>query len=138
MISRGGRDLVSQYWAHTIPDSDRVQYLADHLRQTAALAGQFAAPFHAEQAAEQTAILHDIGKYGTAFQARIRGSKQQADHSTAGALEANRLRNIAGAFCIAGHHGGIPDLGCLRYTACQIESGAWKGYRFVRCVPGGN
>lgn len=103
--------MISQYWAHTMPDSDRVQYLADHLRQTAALAGQFAAPFHGEQAAEQTAILHDIGKYGIAFQTRIRGSKQQANHSTAGALEANRLRNVAGAFCIAGHHGGIPDLG---------------------------
>ena len=100
-----------EYLAHTLPDSDRVQYLADHLKKTAELAEGFAAPFHAEAAARQTAILHDIGKYGSTYQKRVRGANLRADHSTAGTLEANKLKNIPAAFCIAGHHAGIPDLG---------------------------
>lgn len=103
--------MVSEYLAHTLPDSDRVEYLADHLMKTAELAEQFAAPFHGEAVAKQTAMLHDIGKYGNSYQKRIRGANLQVDHSTAGALEANKLKNIPAAFCIAGHHAGLPDLG---------------------------
>ncbi len=103
--------MRERYLAHTLPDCERVQYLADHLRQSAELAEKFASPFGAGDVAKQVAMLHDIGKYGRSFQRRIRGSGQRVDHSTAGTLEAKRQKNIAGAFCIAGHHSGIPDLG---------------------------
>lgn len=59
--------------------------------------------------------LHDIGKYSDAFQRRIRGSSERVDHSTAGATVAmEEYRNIPAAFCIAGHHSGLPDLGSKR------------------------
>ena len=103
--------MSSEYLAHTLPDSNRVQHLVDHLLKTSELAGKFAAPFFAQGAAEQAGILHDIGKYGETFQKRVRGAKLKADHSTAGALEAYNRSNLPAAFCIAGHHAGIPDLG---------------------------
>ena len=63
-----------------------------------------------------TGRLHDIGKYQETFQKRIRGSDNKIEHSICGAKEALKLYegNIASlimAFCIAGHHGGIPNGG---------------------------
>lgn len=60
--------------------------------------------------------LHDIGKYQETFQKRIRGADVSIEHSICGAKEALTLYegNIASlimAYCIAGHHGGIPNGG---------------------------
>lgn len=100
-----------KYLAHTDPESGRQQLLIDHLNRTAALSKQFAECFQAGEAAYRCGLLHDIGKYSSAFQHRIRGSNIRVDHATAGAVEAYRLGDGAAAFCIAGHHGGIPNLG---------------------------
>ncbi|MFV0350912.1 MAG: CRISPR-associated helicase Cas3' [Oscillospiraceae bacterium] len=100
-----------EYWAHTSADGTRQQKMITHLQDTAKKAAQFAKDFASEQMAYQCGLLHDIGKYSSAFQQRIRGSTQRVDHSTAGAQTARDLRNIPAAFCIAGHHSGLPDGG---------------------------
>ena len=100
-----------EYIAHTAPEKGAEQPLIEHLINTAEAAREFAAPFGAEAAAYRCGLLHDIGKYSLAFQKRIRGANIRVDHSTAGAVEAFALRDGAAALCIAGHHGGIPDLG---------------------------
>lgn len=100
-----------EYIAHTAPEKGDEQPLIEHLINTAEAAREFAAPFGAEAAAYRCGLLHDIGKYSLAFQKRIRGANIRVDHSTAGAVEAFALRDGAAALCIAGHHGGIPDLG---------------------------
>lgn len=102
---------VSVYLAHRIPESDREQSVVTHLTNTANKAAEFAAAFSASEAGYMCGMLHDIGKYSAQFQRRIRGSSEQVDHSTAGALEAFRLGNVPAAFCIAGHHSGLPDRG---------------------------
>lgn len=57
-------------------------------------------------------MLHDIGKYSNRFQQRINGNdKIKVDHSTCGAQEAFKMKLLMAAFCIAGHHGGIPNIG---------------------------
>ena len=60
-------------------------------------------------------MLHDIGKYSIAFQDRLLGkNSQRVDHSTAGAqlcLAQKGTMYWLAAFCIAGHHAGIPDYG---------------------------
>lgn len=99
------------FYAHKSEDGTRWQTLFSHLKNTADLAASFAAPFHGEEEAYLAGMLHDIGKYSAAFQRRLNGSPERVDHSTAGALEARRLRRIAVAFAVAGHHGGLPDLG---------------------------
>ena len=95
------------YLAHRAEDG-REQSILEHGRNVAKLCAGFAAPFGAEKLA---GLLHDIGKYSGAFQRRIRGENIQVDHATAGAGECFQLRQAAAAFCIAGHHGRLPELG---------------------------
>ena len=90
------------------------QSIKEHCRNVAALAGDFANAFEADSIARYIGLLHDIGKYSDAFQRRILGSAEKIDHSTAGAQVAWKTNSIAGrisAFCISGHHGGLPDFG---------------------------
>lgn len=97
------------YIGHSV--DGRQQLLSEHLLNTAELAGTFASAFDAGEIGKRCGILHDIGKYSDKFQRRIRNSGERVDHATAGALEAFALRDIPCAFCIAGHHFGLPDLG---------------------------
>lgn len=100
-----------QYLAHRDAEDGREQSILEHLTGTAKLAGEFGAIFSSAEQARRCAMLHDIGKYSDAFQKRIRGAKIRTDHSTAGAVEAAAMGDIAAAFAVAGHHGGIPDMG---------------------------
>lgn len=101
------------YLAHKEENSRREQTIPEHLQGTAAFAFEFAAPFHAGGEAFYCGMLHDIGKYSAAFQRRLDGSALRVDHSTAGAVEAFCCKppDVPAAFCIAGHHGGLPDGG---------------------------
>lgn len=103
---------MPEYIAHTREDG-AVQRVDEHLRGTARLAAQFAADFDAKALGAVCGLLHDIGKYSGAFQARIRAPERHAtvDHSTAGAKEAYRLGLLPAAFAVAGHHAGLPDGG---------------------------
>lgn len=97
------------YLAHISEDGLRKQPLSQHLSQTADLAKQFADLFHAGDWGYFCGLLHDIGKYSEEFQERIHGRKIKVDHSTAGAQEACKLKVFPAAYCIAGHHAGLPD-----------------------------
>lgn len=88
------------------------QPLREHLTNVADLAEAFAARFGAGQWGRALGLLHDMGKASTKFQRRVRGDDIRVDHSTAGARYA--AANWAGAgkllaYCIAGHHAGLPD-----------------------------
>lgn len=99
-----------EWLAHISEDGTRVQTIAEHLKGTAVLAGEFAAAFDARAEAEYAGQLHDIGKYSGKFQKRLQGGAS-VDHSTAGAQVAFGARNVPAAFAIAGHHSGLPDGG---------------------------
>ncbi len=113
-------------YAHTLPGQLRSEWelLDDHARKVASLTRTFAAAFGAAQWGEQLGHWHDLGKWSDAFQAYISPSEDpnaaenehspgRVDHSTFGARHAARsLPGMAGqllAFCIAGHHAGLPD-----------------------------
>lgn len=101
------------YIAH-IREDGKEQSLKEHLTQTAERACTFAKSFSAGDLAFICGLLHDIGKYSTQFQERIRGKNIRVDHSTAGAKEAVNLSSPIGkllAYCIAGHHAGLADGG---------------------------
>ena len=102
---------MKTYLAHKT--EDREQTLQEHLQGTAKLAGDFAAAFGKRSLGEFVGGFHDIGKASKGFQARIRNpnSTDTCDHSTAGALEAVKMRQMTAAMCIMGHHSGLPDLG---------------------------
>lgn len=104
------------YLAHLDPAGKRPpQLLLDHLRQVSRLAEEFAPTPEMKEAARQCGLLHDIGKYSGDFQKYLLGQKHgRVDHSTAGAqlLAKNGTpTSVMEAFCIAGHHAGLPDFG---------------------------
>ncbi len=110
------------YYGHSRKDKGKSgwQLLKDHLFNTADLAEKFGADAGISELARTAALLHDIGKYSKEFQARLDGSKHKVDHATAGAKEIRNLFNkdqnqksLADmlAYCISGHHTGLPDYG---------------------------
>ena len=123
----------SAYLGHLDEETGREQLLRDHLTGVANLAGRFAAAFGEEAMGRLLGLYHDIGKYSQEFQAYMRADEEKKkrlrgsiDHSTAGAQEIVKLGEGTGqgkssrlskgmaqvmAFCIAGHHGGIPNQG---------------------------
>ncbi|WP_159585844.1 CRISPR-associated helicase Cas3' [Chelativorans xinjiangense] len=107
------------FFAHSTEDTSCSdwQLLHRHLIDVAELAAQFAVVFGAERATRLAGLLHDLGKYTPAFQARLTGALEKVDHSTAGAAEtftlvsaiADRAMAELIAYAIAGHHAGLPD-----------------------------
>ncbi|MDR3136342.1 MAG: CRISPR-associated helicase Cas3' [Coriobacteriales bacterium] len=122
------------YIAHQADDG-REQSIANHLNNTAMLAGEFAKLFGAEILAFKIGLFHDLGKYSKAFQQRIRKATMRVDHSTAGGQflnEANPdvLGRIA-AYCVLGHHGGLPNGG----TEANTDDDSTLVARLKRDIP---
>ena len=74
------------YVTHLKPDGT-YQPLREHEENVAALAGEFAAVFGAQEHGHRTGLLHDIGKYSANGQKRQRDPAHTAkvDHTSAGA-----------------------------------------------------
>ena len=110
-----------RYFGHSREGDDKSEWqcLKDHLINTANLAADFGRDAGVAELASVAGLMHDIGKYSDAFQSRLEGSKRRVDHSTAGAREIVALfknqpqKTFAEilAYCIAGHHTGLPDHG---------------------------
>jgi len=96
--------------AHSRSPSGRDDFLRCHLRDVANRAAEYASAFGASNEARLAGMLHDLGKYGTLFQRRLEGKERAIDHWSAGAwlaLTRYKLRGIAAALAIQGHHLGL-------------------------------
>lgn len=107
------------YKAHIQEQSGEMQTVKEHSENTAALCRKFAVQ-PMKDLLYTIGLMHDIGKYQSAFQQRINGKKIKVEHSICGAQEImQRYDNSIGrlmAYCIAGHHSGIPDGGTILDT----------------------
>lgn len=103
-----------EYYAHSNGKGE-LQTLDEHLKNVSHLASQYSSVFDAEQMGYLCGMLHDIGKYSTEFQDRLLKCGKKVDHSTAGALEAEKLLGktfkIILGYIICGHHSGLMDYG---------------------------
>ena len=102
------------YYAHIRQDENGetiYQTVAEHLTGTAALCREFAADFGAEADGDLMGLAHDLGKCTDAFQKRLLEGGPVVDHTTAGMLTCIRMKRPSAAACVAGHHGGLLDVG---------------------------
>lgn len=125
--------------AHHRESDGEIQTLEQHLLGVASMTCIYAKKLNLEDQGELIGLLHDLGKYGQAFQSYIKsavgllnqdedeefvdaaGLKGKIDHSTAGAQliwqelsKQGQLGQIVGqilSLCIASHHSGLID--CL-------------------------
>ena len=112
--------LRTRHYAHSLKDvpRDRWHDLGKHLEDTAALAESFGAAF-APGWGRIAGLWHDAGKYQRAFQGHIGADPDahcdgQVDHSSVGALIAEKAKAGALAFVVAGHHGGLSNFQGLK------------------------
>jgi len=114
-----------KYYAHSLEDQtpEKWQSLEEHLRNVAAMAAEFARPFGGEEWARLAGNNHDLGKGTRPWQAYLRRVNEIIDefspfydghpqHAIAGAhwlFENSRAAGKFLAYCIAGHHGGLPN-----------------------------
>ena len=117
--------MTEKYYAHSLdgrPPSEW-QLLEEHLKNVAEMAAEFADSFNAQIWGSITGETHDLGKGTRPWQAYLRRANDIIDgfasfyeghpiHAAVGAqwlyehsVEAGKLL----AYCIAGHHGGLPN-----------------------------
>lgn len=124
--------MIFRFFAHSGDASDRSDWqdLREHLECVARLGEEKAKPLGLTRAAAVAGLLHDLGKFDPRFQRYIAGAGASVDHSTAGAAillrEASprdRAAAEALAYCILGHHAGLPDRrnGAPSSFAARIE-----------------
>lgn len=92
-------------------DDGTIQSVQTHLLGTAQLAEHFGASFGCGPHALRTGLLHDVGKYAPDVQNRMNDPEHtsKVNHTTAGAIEAMKLRDLPAMVAIACHHGGLTD-----------------------------
>lgn len=112
-----------------INDKGKMQTIKEHLLGTAEKAKGFSQEFGCGEIGYLCGLLHDIGKYSDAFQTRIRNPlpSNRVDHSTAGALEAEKKGSwyTSLGMAIAGHHSGLLDGG--NRTTATASDGTYLG-----------
>ncbi len=108
--------------AHTSNAAGVVHDLGQHLNEVGRFAEEFGNAFGSGGFARAAGLWHDLGKNSAAFQAKLASAgdghsaettgKDRVDHSTAGAIHAQKEFGPLGlpvAFAIAGHHAGLAD-----------------------------
>jgi CRISPR-associated endonuclease/helicase Cas3 len=105
--SQDSKPQSHEYFAHSANGHGDWHRLADHLASVSRMAKEFLQGWNGAEEAALAGLLHDLGKYGDRFQARLHGKDKGLDHWSQGASLALRLRAVAAALAIEGHHIGL-------------------------------
>jgi CRISPR-associated endonuclease/helicase Cas3 len=107
---------MDEIYAHTPGSNNQWHLLADHLREVANLAREFAGAFGAGELAYWLGLWHDLGKCNPAFQDYLHRCHADPnyhgrgpDHKAAGAQIALQHLQVL-ALLIQGHHGGLRNV----------------------------
>lgn len=100
--------MTACYFAHSANSVGKWHFLSEHLKSVSQRAREFSGAQPWADEAGLAGLLHDLGKYGDRFQARLQGKDQGLDHWSQGAWVAlTEHRAIAAALAIQGHHVGL-------------------------------
>ena len=129
--------IIDQMYAHSLPDEpiEKWQLLEEHLSNVGEMACEFARHFGGEDWGYLQGRYHDIGKATLAWQAYLRHANKVKDefarhyqgrveHAAQGAQRLYEHSKEAGkllAYCIAGHHGGLPNWHCSFEAALKTR-----------------
>jgi len=93
---------MTTYYAHSKNKIAKRQHLLkDHLSSVGKLVHEFLPDSALADEATLAGLLHDAGKYGDLFQARLKGEEQGIDHWSSGAwLAISEYKAIAAALAI--------------------------------------
>ena len=117
-----GVRVIAKYFAHSANKCGDWHSLADHLCSVAKLSSRFLHGFKGEEEVKLAGMLHDLGKYGELFQARLHGHEQGLDHWSQGAwLALTKYHAVAAALAIQGHHIGLQYQNKTELSRLQLE-----------------
>ena len=124
--------------AHSKNVNGKAESLAEHLGAVSERAAEYAYALELVDSARAVGLLHDLGKYGERFQARLEGKETGIDHWSAGADaclrrygKAWRAAAWAAALAIEGHHTGLSSPSALHDLLKQLlEDKSRIGLRF--------
>lgn len=104
-----------KYYAHTKDGCSEKDWqpLEEHLKNVGRLCSRFSAAWCTTAFSNNLGLLHDIGKYQQDFQRRLRDPSIKIEHAFCGAKESRAYAMPGADYCIAGHHGGLPDIGTV-------------------------
>ncbi len=121
----------------------------DHILGVAHLTEEFTEKFFSPNVGKILGMLHDLGKFSSKFQSRVRGKEIRVDHSTAGAVLCSELEKYFSnksrenliykilKYPIMAHHSGLMDFGTKhdtdttlmgRLKANLTDFSDWKDY----------
>lgn len=104
--------MTVRYFAHSANSIGKRHFLFEHLTSVSQRAREFSGAQPWADEAGLAGLLHDLGKYGDRFQARLQGKDQGLDHWSQGAWVAlSEHQTIAAALAIQGHHVGLQRAG---------------------------
>lgn len=148
---------TDSFFAHSAEgDKKSWQHLGEHLYNVASSAKDFAEAFGAGEWAYWAGLLHDVGKFSEKFQHHLETGKGRDDHATAGARlvkdlwttrtapdgTAGEILSTLLAYCIAGHHGGLPEMGAtgdipgtLRHRLSRKTIPDYSSWRDILSLP---
>lgn len=120
---------MARYFAHSANARGVWHLLSEHLSAVGELAAEFAGSSRWLEEARLAGRLHDLGKYGDLFQARLRGEESGLDHWSAGARMALEHHAAAAALAIEGHHIGLQSLS--RHSLGRLPNPCVPGLRLT-------
>lgn len=91
-------------------ESGNLETLETHLKNVSIMCGLFAESFDSKDIGKLIGKVHDLGKCTIGFQNRLLENGCKVDHATIGAKCLEKF--CIGAYCVIGHHSGLPDGGC--------------------------
>lgn len=124
------------YISHTENNNGFTHGLASHLVGVSKIMECFTDNHIFKKVFWTTGILHDLGKYQSAFQKYLLegGRRGSVPHSSWGAALSTKYNQFEAAFAIDGHHKGLPDKGNLKSDLDEFEEPQHPVYTSIKAA----